>query len=98
MGRMYVGKEGMVGVWGEMDGRPRARACRREEIMARDRCGVQPMAGMSISIAGMSVGSMRWHGRPMARASPRGARIGQCRYGMQPVAGLSESIAGTIII
>src|SRR6266404_3139615 len=75
-----------------------ARALLREAMMAQRRYGMQPMAGMSISIAGILVVSMHWPGRPMARAWPRGARIGWCRYGMQPMAGMSMSIAGMLML
>src|SRR6266404_1020487 len=75
-----------------------ARALLRQAMMAQRRYGMQPMAGMSISIAGILVVSMLCHGHRMARAWPRGVLMGRCRYGMQPMADMSTPIAGMLML
>src|SRR6266702_739903 len=75
-----------------------ASASLREAMMARCRCGMRPMAGMSTPIAGTLVVSMQWPGHRMASASPRGAMMTRCRCGMQPMAGMSTPTAGMLTL
>src|SRR5260221_813191 len=78
-----------------------ARASPRVVMMTRCRYGMQPMAGMSIPIAGMLMLCGGWHGHRMARVSFLEAGISIMeeaiqphRGGMQPMAGLYLNILG----
>src|SRR5258706_295526 len=70
-------------------------------MIAQRRYGMQPMAGMSTSIAAILMLCGGWPGLPMAGVSFLEAGISIMeeaiqphRYGMQPMAGMSSPMAG----